>query len=90
VDLAYGRKLPRLLTDEGLVEVTADAYLPVAHPAMGALDFANTEQVRDALLGQGLATADEIDTHLEAIRPGLGLASPPLVSAWGRRPHWEP
>lgn len=86
VDLAYGRKLPRLLAEQGLVEVAADAYAAVAHPAMGALDAANLAQVGDALIAQGRTSREELQQHLDAIKRGLGLASPPLVSAWGRRP----
>jgi hypothetical protein len=32
------------------------------------------------------ATAEELDAHLAAVASGhLDLATPPLVSAWGRR-----
>jgi SAM-dependent methyltransferase len=85
-DLAYARKLPRLFAEQGLVDVAADAYFPVALPAASALNIANIEQVRDALLAQGLATEQEINAHLAAIDGGLRLAIAPLISAWGRRP----
>lgn len=86
VDLAYGRKLPRLLAEQGLVEVAADGYAAVAHPAMGAMDAANLAQVGDALIAQGRTSREELQEHLDTIDRGLGLASPLLVSAWGRRP----
>lgn len=86
VDLAYGRRLPRLLAEQGLVEVAADGYAAVAHPAMGALDAANLGQVGDALIAQGRTSREELQEHLDAIDRGIGLASPLLVSAWGRRP----
>jgi SAM-dependent methyltransferase len=85
-DMAYGRKLPRLLVEQGLVDVAADAYMSVALPAKGALDAANIVQVGDALVAQGHASKEEIHGYLAAIDEGLGLASPPLISAWGRRP----
>ena len=85
-DPAYGRKLPRLLTEQGLADVAADAYMPVSLPAAGALDLSNFDQLHDALLGQGLATAEEIDRHRAAVDRGTGFASPPLISAWGRKP----
>ena len=85
-DPAYGRKLPRLLAEQGLADVAADAYMPVLLPAVGVLDLANFDQLRDALLAQGLATADEIDGHRAAVDRGTGFASPPLISAWGRKP----
>jgi SAM-dependent methyltransferase len=87
VDLELGRKLPRMLREAGLVEVAADAYAPLALPGAAALDRANLEQLRDALIGLGAATGDELDAHLEAADAGLvDVATPPLVSVWGRRP----
>jgi SAM-dependent methyltransferase len=87
VDLEYGRKLPRLLRDGGLEAVAADAYFPVTHPASRLLESANTAQVADALVDDGWATRAEIDGHLAALARGeLDIATPPLISAWGRRP----
>jgi SAM-dependent methyltransferase len=86
VDLAYGRKLPRLLREAGLVDVTADAYFPVTGPALVELERATTEQIRDRLLDSGLATAQEIDQHLANLSGGpLDLATSPMITAWGRR-----
>ncbi|HWM22215.1 MAG TPA: methyltransferase domain-containing protein [Ilumatobacteraceae bacterium] len=88
VDLEYGRKLPRLLREVGLSDVTADAYMPVALPAAAALDEANVHQVRDALIGQWHATPAEISVHLDTLRRGaLDLATPPMISARGRQPR---
>jgi SAM-dependent methyltransferase len=88
VDLEYGRKLPRLLRDGGLEAVAADAYCPLAHPASPLLESANTAQVAAALVDGGWATPTDIDDHLAALDRGqLDIATPPLVSAWGRRPH---
>ena len=53
VDAEFGRRLPRLLREAGLVEVWADTYFPLALPAVGALERANVNQVRDALTGHG-------------------------------------
>jgi SAM-dependent methyltransferase len=86
VDQSFGRKLPRLLAEQGLVDGAADAYLSVSLPTMGALDVSNVDQVGAALVAQEHATTDEIQRHLAAIEDGLGLASPPLVSAWARKP----
>jgi SAM-dependent methyltransferase len=88
VDLEYGRKLPRVLRDGGLEAVAAEAYFAVAHPASPLLETANTAQVAAALVEGGWATHTEIDDHLAALdRGGLDIATPPLISAWGRRPH---
>ena len=76
-DLAYGRTLPRLLREHGLVDVTADAYFPITSPACTVLERATVEQIRDRLVGAGIATAAEIDQHLDNI-------------AAGRFPTWRP
>lgn len=87
-DLAYGRTLPRLLRDHGLVDVAADAYFPITAPACAALERATVEQIRDRLISAGIATAAEIDRHLDNIAGGqvADLATSPLISAWGRKP----
>jgi SAM-dependent methyltransferase len=87
-DLAYGRTLPRLLRDHGLVDVGADAYFPITAPACTALERATVEQIRDRLISAGIATAAEIDHHLDNIDTGRvpDLATSPMVSAWGRKP----
>jgi hypothetical protein len=87
VDLAYGRKLPRLLREAGLTEVAADAYFPLAHPACSRLEAATIGMIRAQLLSGGVATAEEIAQHLANVAAGrVELAQPPMVSAWGRRP----
>lgn len=86
VDLAYGRKLPRLLRAAGLGEVGSDAYFPMGGPACTELERATVEQVRDALTKAGVATGAELEQHLGNVREGrLDLATSPMVSAWGRR-----
>lgn len=87
VDLRFGRSLPRRFRDLGLVDVGADAWMPLAVPAAAPLEIANTEQVRAALVARGVATDVELDAHIDAARRGaLDIATPPLVTAWGRRP----
>ena len=86
VDLAYGRKLPRLLRAAGLGEVGSDAYFPMGGPASAELERATVEQVRDALTKAGIATDAELEQHLGNVRAGrLDLATSPMVSAWGRK-----
>ena len=88
-DLAYGRTLPRLLRENGLVDVGADAWFPITADAGAVLERTTVAQIRDGLVGAGIATAAEIDQHLANIAGGLlpELATAPLVSAWGRRPE---
>jgi SAM-dependent methyltransferase len=84
-DLAYGRKLPRLLREAGLVDVQADAFFPVASPAGARLEVATVEQLRDQLVAAGGITADEVDEHLSNVSSGqVDVVTAPLISAWGR------
>jgi len=86
-DLAYGRKLPRLLRDAGLRDVAADPYFPIAHPVCAPLERKTIEHVRAGLIASGRATAAEIDQHLGNLDAGrLDLAIGPMISAWGRKP----
>lgn len=86
-DLAFGRTLPRLLREAGLVEVRADGFFPVTSPECTALEAATVRQVRQRLVEAGLATDAEVDEHLANVATGrLDLATAPLISAWGRKP----
>ncbi|BEP11740.1 methyltransferase domain-containing protein [Acidothermaceae bacterium B102] len=87
VDLAFGRTMPRLLREAGLVDVEADGFFPLTSPACQVLEVATVEQIRDRLVAQGIATTAEIDEHLVNVRAGLlDLATSPMISAWGRKP----
>jgi SAM-dependent methyltransferase len=86
-DLAFGRTLPRLLREAGLVDVEADAFFPLTSPACSALETATVLQLRERMVAAGIATDDEIDEHLANVATGrLDLATAPLISAWGRKP----
>lgn len=85
-ELAFGRTLPRLLREAGLVDVQADAFFPITSPACTTLEIATVQQIRERLVAAGLATKEEIVEHLENVASGkLDLATAPLISAWGRR-----
>ncbi|MFE9447599.1 methyltransferase domain-containing protein [Streptomyces sp. NPDC006739] len=87
-DLAYGRKLPRLLREAGLCEVEAEAYFPVTSPACAALETATVRQIRNRLVTAGLATDEDIDRHLANVAAGgMDLATAPMISAWGHKPQ---
>jgi len=87
VDLAYGRKLPRLLRASGLTDVAADAYFPVAMAACAPLEATTLAMIRGDLVRHGIATDEEVDRHLANVAAGrLDLAQPPMISAWGRAP----
>ncbi|MEV5980309.1 methyltransferase domain-containing protein [Streptomyces sp. NPDC052114] len=85
-DPAYGRRMPRLLREAGLRQVESDVYFPLAGPASGDLEAATLRQLRPDLIAAGLATPEEIDAHLTNVAAGtLDLATPPLISTWGRK-----
>jgi SAM-dependent methyltransferase len=85
-NLEFGRTLPRLLREQGLTDVGADAYFPISGPACTALEVATVEQIRDRLIGTGVASEAEIDEHLDNIAAGRvpDLATSPMITAWGR------
>ncbi len=86
-DTGFGRTLPRSLRQAGLVDIGADAYFPVTGPACTALERATVLQMREQLVGAGLASAADIDRHLASVDAGgMDFATSPLISAWGRTP----
>jgi SAM-dependent methyltransferase len=86
VDLAYGRKLPRLLRGAGLVQVKADAYFPVSQPECATVELATISMIRDQLVDNGIASVQEIERHEQAVAAGIvDIVQPPLVTAWGKR-----
>ena len=86
VEPTFGRRLPRLLRQHGLTDVTADAYFPLAVPAVTALERANTAQVRGDLIARGDVSAADVDRFLELLDTDeLDLATAPLISAAGKR-----
>ncbi|MFI5897696.1 class I SAM-dependent methyltransferase [Actinoplanes sp. NPDC051513] len=86
-DLAYGRTLPRIMRNAGLLNVEADAYFPMTGPACTMLEQATIAQIRDRLVAASLATDTEIDEHLaNLVSTPLDLATSPMISAWGRKP----
>ncbi|MFE1248149.1 methyltransferase domain-containing protein [Streptomyces sp. NPDC058735] len=86
-ELPCGRTLPRLLREAGLTRVEAEAYFPLASPACADLEAVTIRQVRDRLVGAGLATPQDVDRHLVNVTSGvLDLTTAPMISAWGRKP----
>jgi SAM-dependent methyltransferase len=86
VDLEYGRKLPRLLREAGLIDIGADAYFPVANDKCSTLELVTIQMIKDQLIAAGLFSESEINQHVENVGSGiLDLTQPPLISAWGRK-----
>jgi SAM-dependent methyltransferase len=87
-DLSFGRRLPRMLREAGMVDVAAEAWFPIALPECTTLEIATIAMIRDDLLSNGIATEDEIEQHLENVRSGaLDLSQPPMISVRGRKPR---
>ncbi|MFD5569305.1 methyltransferase domain-containing protein [Streptomyces cadmiisoli] len=87
IDVAHGRRLPRLLREFGLRRVEAGTHFPMATPACAALESVTIERLRDQLIAAGYASERAIDRHLANIAVGtMDLAAVPMVSAWGRKP----
>jgi SAM-dependent methyltransferase len=90
-ELRFGRTLPRVLREAGLVDVAAAGFFPVGGLACDGLEAATFRHVRGELLAAGLVEDVEIDAHLAALHAGeLDLTLAPLISAWGRRPPEHP
>ena len=61
----------------------SDAYFPITGPACNELERATVEQIRGRLVDAGLASDEEIDSHLKNVVAGrLDLATSPMISAW--------
>ena len=86
-ELTYGRTLPRLLRTAGLEDVGAEGYFPIGSRWCSVLEAASVRHVRDELLSKGLATVEEIETHLTNLGRGdMELMFAPMITAWGRKP----
>lgn len=78
----------RTLRGHGLVDTGASGYVAVDHGGTGwaTVQAANARQVRDGLIGQGIAPED-IDRFLEVLAdPDTIVGSSVLISTWGRYP----
>lgn len=88
VHLHVGRRLPRLLEAQSLVDVGAEGHLTVrgGEPARG-LERSNVAQLSSALVEARLLDPEELRRFFEILEAGaIDPSFPPLISAWGRRP----
>jgi len=82
----------RTLRTHGLADTGASGYVAVNYGGAGwaTVQGANTRQVRDGLIGQGI-TPEDIDRFLEVLAdPDTIVGSSVLISAWGRHPGAAP
>lgn len=86
-DIAFGRRLPRMFRNAGMVELSAEAYFPVAMPECIPLEIATIRMIRSDLLNNGIATERDIEQHLENVQAGvLDIAQPPMISVRAKKP----
>lgn len=86
-DLSFGRKLPRMFRQANMTDIAAEAYFPISLPECMVLEVATIKMIRGELLGNGIATDNEIEQHLENVKTGaLDLSQPPMISVRGRKP----
>jgi ubiquinone/menaquinone biosynthesis C-methylase UbiE len=89
VDPIYARRLPSLLREHGLIDVSAEAHFQMwtGGSPTARLMHSNIEQVRGRLTGAGLLTDRDIDGYLALMEnPEFSCNFYPMVSARGRRP----
>ena len=85
---SFGANALRSLRDRGLVDVGASGHVTIG---TGGGDYsqviaANTRQVRDGFVAQGVAP-DDVDRYLDLLDdPDTILGSPVMITTWGRRP----
>ena len=88
-DPEYGGKLPTLLTEAGLEDVSADIRGPLLRGGspMVAASVYSVIMLRDRFIEMGLLKEKEIDRFLKWSEDPSGFAMwPPLTAAWGRKP----
>lgn len=86
-DISFGRRLPRMFRNAGMVDLSAEAYFPVAMPECIPLEVATVRMIRSDLLKNSIATEHEIEQHLKNVQAGvLDIAQPPMISVRGKKP----
>ena len=91
-DPNIGPRLPFLLTDAGLDDVTMNIVQPAGTAGeVKLLNPITLENIADAIIEEGLASRQDIDRLIEdltrfAENPRTVAGVPRVVQAWGRRP----
>jgi 2-polyprenyl-3-methyl-5-hydroxy-6-metoxy-1,4-benzoquinol methylase len=88
-DNAFGRALPKLLSDQGLTDVGCEARCRLTRggSAEAQMWIHSYDRMRKALTTAGLVTEEEVAAARAAQEdPSFVTMAPTLVSAWGRMP----
>lgn len=86
----FGRALPKLLSDQGLVDVGCEARSRLTQGGSAEAQFwiHGIDRVQEALVAAGLATEQEMAAARAVAENPLFVAmTPTLVSTWGRVPQ---
>ncbi|MGH3846500.1 MAG: methyltransferase domain-containing protein [Pseudonocardiaceae bacterium] len=89
-DSAFGRALPKLLSDQGLVDIGCEARSRLTRGGSAEAQFwiHSFDRLREALVAAGLVTEQEMTAaRTVAEDPSFATMTPTLVSTWGRVPQ---
>jgi SAM-dependent methyltransferase len=94
LDEDIGARLPTLLREAGLVDITVEAHTKVSFPSAGvqaAAILSLFAGIRAEAIGAGITTDEEFAVLLETLErhlndPGTLGVRPILFQAWGRKP----
>lgn len=92
-DPNIGPRLVGMFLDAGLTDVEVEVIQPTYRRGMGKQMAAVTmEHIREAVIGAGLASQDEINAVIAEISafaddPRTLLSLPRIFQVWGKRPH---
>jgi SAM-dependent methyltransferase len=92
VDLRYGRRLPRRLLANGLVNVGAEANLSLWRGQSPGTSFfkINFEELGDPIIRSGLMSQTEFEAGLRRFDgEGFHMLSPTMWTAWGQVPEFD-
>jgi SAM-dependent methyltransferase len=90
VEIGYGRRLAARLKAHGLVEVDAEASIPLwqGGSPFSQLIKANWNQLHDQMVASGLVTEAELADDLQRLEdPAFMSFGETMWSAWGRKPR---
>jgi hypothetical protein len=86
-DANFGARLVRMFTDAGLVNITAEAHVPLVAGGTETWVPGTVEQLAEPMVRTGLVTASDIEAVLAMTADrSCHYAPSPMVTAWGQRP----
>jgi SAM-dependent methyltransferase len=86
-DANFGARLVRTLTDAGLVNIAAEARIPLVAGGTENWIPGTVAQLGEHMVSTGLVAASDIESVLAlTVDPACHYAPSPMVTAWGQRP----